>query len=109
MTPEDPSAYRFCSTRSITPSHGSSVTPARSIAAASDGSAMNERAASSAGEVVVHDDAVRVVDGPKHPMLELAMAAADILVLVEHSLPDAIVSDVVEDDERHHRETIASR
>ena len=42
-------------------------------------------------------------------MLELAMAAANILVLIERKLPDAIVSDVVEDDERHHRETIASR
>ena len=41
-------------------------------------------------------------------MLELTMAAADILVLVEDGLPDVIVRDMVEDDERHHRVTIAS-
>jgi hypothetical protein len=38
-------------------------------------------------------------------MLELTMAVTDIFVLVEYGLPDVIVRDMVEDDERHHRAT----
>jgi hypothetical protein len=53
-------------------------------------------------EVVVDDDAVGVVEIPVDAVLDLAVAAADLLVLVEDLLPGVVVGDAVVDDKDDH-------
>jgi hypothetical protein len=60
-----------------------------------------------AREVVVDYDAVGVVDVLVDAVLELAVAAPHVLVLVEDRLPGGEVSDPVMNDERDHESSCA--
>jgi hypothetical protein len=55
----------------------------------------------------VDGDAIGVVDVLIDPVLDLAMAAPDVLVLVEDRLPGGEVSDPVMNDERDHGSSCA--
>ena len=63
---------------------------------------MNDARGVLAGEVVVDDHAVRIVDVLIDAVLDLAVAAPDGLVLVEDGLPAREVPDPVVHDEDDH-------